>query len=95
MRASYIVHGIVQGVGYRALVRSTAMSLGLRGFVRNVPDGSVEIFVVGRAEAIESMLKRIDVSERYGPQVHSIEKVGAKYKLEPDDFTVESTEPSY
>jgi acylphosphatase len=46
------VVGAVQGVGYRAFIRKRAMQLGLRGWVRNRPDGSVEAVARGPAEAI-------------------------------------------
>lgn len=38
-----IVTGRVQGVGYRSYVCSTALSMGINGFVRNLEDGTVEI----------------------------------------------------
>ncbi|MCL5430282.1 MAG: acylphosphatase [Candidatus Marsarchaeota archaeon] len=43
MRTFLVVHGIVQGVGYRAFVRYKANQLLIKGFVRNAPDGSVEV----------------------------------------------------
>lgn len=57
----FVVAGMVQGVGYRAFVRRSAWSLGLRGSVRNLPDGTVEVLVAGAATAIsalESELRR-------------------------------------
>lgn len=90
MRASYIVHGIVQGVGYRSLVKKVATSLGLNGFVRNLQDGSVEVFVVGDADSIRAMLDRIDVNEVYGPQVHFIEKTSSDYE-DAGGFVVKET----
>jgi acylphosphatase len=41
------VFGRVQGVFFRAFVRDEAMRLGVRGFVRNLSDGSVEAFLEG------------------------------------------------
>jgi acylphosphatase len=47
----YIVHGRVQGVGYRYFVQYVANSLGMKGWVRNLDDGSVEVYAIGsRAE---------------------------------------------
>jgi acylphosphatase len=43
----YHVRGRVQGVGFRYFVEQTANALGVRGWVRNVDDGSVEVYAVG------------------------------------------------
>lgn len=50
------VTGRVQGVGYRAWTRSAALALGLRGWVRNRGDGSVEAHLAGPEEAVRAML---------------------------------------
>ncbi len=46
------VYGDVQGVGFRWFVQHQAQSLGLRGWVRNCPDGSVEVAAAGAAAAL-------------------------------------------
>jgi acylphosphatase len=43
----YSVRGQVQGVGFRYFVEQSATALGVRGWVRNVDDGSVEVYAVG------------------------------------------------
>ncbi len=50
------ITGRVQGVGYRAWTAGTAHRHGLRGWVRNRRDGSVEAVFAGSAEAVEAML---------------------------------------
>jgi acylphosphatase len=50
------VTGRVQGVGYRMWAEREARALGLRGWVRNEPDGSVAALVGGRQEAVAKML---------------------------------------
>ncbi|MBI1946228.1 MAG: acylphosphatase [Deltaproteobacteria bacterium] len=50
-----LVSGVVQMVGYRAWTLRTARSLGVTGFVRNLADGRVEIFVEGDARAIDEL----------------------------------------
>ncbi|MCS7262009.1 MAG: acylphosphatase [Aquificaceae bacterium] len=50
------VGGVVQGVGYRAFAKRTAESYGLSGWVRNLPDGRVELFVQGSKEVVWSFL---------------------------------------
>ena len=57
------ITGRVQGVGYRFWMARTAASLGLRGWVRNRTDGSVEALVTGAPEAIAAMIE----ASRKGP----------------------------
>lgn len=49
------VVGVVQGVGFRWFVRERARRLGLAGWVRNLPDGSVEVAASGDQEQIASL----------------------------------------
>ena len=46
-RAHIVVSGRVQGIGFRYNVQKWAQSLGLKGWVRNLVDGSVEILAEG------------------------------------------------
>ena len=48
----YVVSGRVQGVGFRAFVADAARAEGLDGWVRNLPDGPVEVHAEGDAEAL-------------------------------------------
>jgi acylphosphatase len=50
------ITGKVQGVGYRFWATRTAAILGLRGWVRNRRDGSVEVLVTGRPEDVGAMV---------------------------------------
>jgi acylphosphatase len=49
------ITGEVQGVGYRIWATRTAASLGLRGWVRNRADGSVEVLATGAPEAVAAL----------------------------------------
>jgi len=51
-----IVKGRVQGVFFRAYTRDVALSLGLRGWVRNLSDLSVEVWVEGPKDGLDHML---------------------------------------
>jgi acylphosphatase len=53
------VTGSVQGVGYRYYCREAAAGLGLRGYVMNMPDGSVEIEIFGEQELVDSFLSSV------------------------------------
>lgn len=56
MAKRLVISGLVQGVGYRASFERQALGLGLRGWVRNRRDGSVEAEVDGDAAAVEAMI---------------------------------------
>jgi acylphosphatase len=55
-RAKVRVSGLVQGVYFRAETQARARSLGLSGWVRNLPDGGLEAAFEGEEERVESMI---------------------------------------
>jgi acylphosphatase len=59
----YTVTGRVQGVGYRYFALRQAEALGVTGFARNRPDGSVEVV----AEGSEDVLAQLEETLREGP----------------------------
>jgi acylphosphatase len=70
-----IVQGSVQGVFFRAEARDRARSLGLAGWVRNVPDGTVEAVFEGEDERVESMVEWC----RRGPAGARVENVDVEW----------------
>lgn len=54
--AHVIVSGLVQGVWYRASTRDAASRHGVRGFVRNLPDGRVEAVIQGERANVEAVI---------------------------------------
>ena len=66
-----LVSGRVQGVGFRWFARDTATREGVGGWVRNLPDGRVEAFVEGEAEAVT----RVERALRMGPRGARVESV--------------------
>lgn len=55
-RAHVEVSGRVQGVSFRYFTKQKAVSLGLKGWVRNLPNGRVECEFEGPTQAIEEMI---------------------------------------
>ena len=51
-----IVHGRVQGVGFRAAARNQARSLNLKGWVENNPEGTVRVVVCGKNESCNQFI---------------------------------------
>jgi len=60
VRAHMMFSGTVQGVGFRFTVQRHALNLGLNGWVKNLPNGSVEILVEGSKEVIEELCQNIE-----------------------------------
>jgi len=56
-----LVEGILQGAGYRAIAKQAARFSGVRGLVRNLDDGRVEIFCEGTKSALKKFHKLIDI----------------------------------
>jgi acylphosphatase len=69
------VTGVVQGVGFRWFVRERARRLGLKGWVRNLPDGSVEVAASGDNGNIELLRSELLRGPR-GAAVERLEPVG-------------------
>ena len=70
-----VVHGDVQGVGFRYFLMGEAQRLGLRGWVRNRDDGTVE-FV---AEGSRSDLERLKQAAAQGPRTARVERVDGQW----------------
>ena len=51
----FLVKGRVQGVGFRWFVQREAAELGLRGWVKNTPDGHVEVLAAGEPDQLEDL----------------------------------------
>jgi acylphosphatase len=79
--AHVLVSGIVQGVFYRSWTEETAKALGLKGWVRNLPDGRVEALFEGEKSQVEKMLRFC----RKGPPHARVENVDVR-KERPSGF---------
>lgn len=59
-----VVEGLVQGVGYRWFAARRAEALGVRGFVRNLYDGTVEVHASGDRSLLETLIGDLKVGPR-------------------------------
>lgn len=66
-----VVTGRVQGVGYRFFAERIARELGIAGWVRNLPDGSVEALLEGEEDALARFLERL----RRGPLASRVDSL--------------------
>src|SRR5207248_1488198 len=70
----YLISGRVQGVGFRWFAERAAQRDNLHGWIRNLPDGRVEAFVEGDAEAIQRFAHAVG----HGPAGARVEQVDAE-----------------
>jgi len=67
----YLVRGRVQGVGFRYFTQAAAVRAGVGGWVRNNPDGTVEIAAAGEPDALQQLEDEI----RRGPPGARVDQV--------------------
>ena len=65
------IHGRVQGAGFRWSTQRKAKNLGLIGYVKNLPDGTVEVVAEGREDDLKKLLEYCKI----GPLLASVQKV--------------------
>ena len=83
-----IVKGRVQGVGYRWFARQAAQELGIRGYVKNLPNGDVEVAAEGDNAAIEKFIDYLKQGPSFAhvTDIQIIEKV-FKYRFKTFEVT--------
>jgi acylphosphatase len=88
MARRYLIGGRVQGVGFRFFTREAAAREGITGWVRNCPDGRVEVLAEGESES----LLRFEGAIRHGPPRARVEAFEREARPPTGDhrwFTVE------
>jgi acylphosphatase len=79
----FLVSGMVQGVGYRFFAERVANQLGIRGYVKNLWDGNVEVYAIGDAVSLEELKRRLaegPLSARVSSVQETDEPVDNRYK---------------
>jgi acylphosphatase len=82
-RAGLKIQGRVQGVFYRQSTKDTAVRLGLTGWARNCPDGSVEVVFEGTREAVDAAIEWC----RQGPAAARVSDVIIKWQDFQSEFS--------
>ena len=77
MTTKFVVYGMVQGVGFRWFVARHARALGLRGYARNLPNGSVEVVVDGQDESLPQLERLLQA----GPASAQVDRVERALEL--------------
>ena len=72
---SAVIHGSVQGVGFRWAVLNLAQALGVTGYVTNRPDGTVEVVAEGDRDELAELEKFL----HSGPRWAEVERVDAEW----------------
>jgi acylphosphatase len=70
-----IVTGLVQGVNFRDFIRQKARGLHLGGFIRNLPDGSVEVLAEGEKPGLDMLVQYI----KQGPPRANVKHVSVSW----------------
>ena len=76
------VYGRVQGVGFRAFVVETGVTLGATGWARNKWDGSVEVVAEGDRQTLESLLAAL----HRGPRMAKVTRVDVEWQPASGEF---------
>lgn len=77
-----IIRGRVQGVFYRKSAYEKALSLDIKGFVRNLPDESVELVAQGEEEKLTALLNWCQI----GPPMADVKKINSTWTNDLQDF---------
>lgn len=82
-----IIYGHVQGVFFRDFVARHAQALGLAGYVRNLPQGSVEVYAEGNRPALDKLLEHLKKGP-FGARVDRVDTQWAEYTGHYTDFDI-------
>jgi len=93
VRVRLFINGLVQGVGFRHATKTRAERFGIRGFVKNLPEGGVEALFEGGGAAVDRMIEFCKVGP-FGSKVTEVEIHWEEYKNEFQDFRIMVDEKS-
>ena len=73
------ISGIVQGVFFRAFIKENAEKLGVKGFIRNLEDGRVEVFIEGNPDEVRKMIEICKKGPRHS-EIKNVEEKQEKFQ---------------
>ena len=91
MRLHALVEGDVQGVGFRYATQRHADGIGVKGWVRNLEDGRVEVLAEGERALLEDMLAWL----QHGPSGAYVSSIEHEFSDEPAQFSSFSIAPTF
>jgi len=84
----FLITGRVQGVGYRYFADRWASQFGIRGYVKNLWDGNVEVYAIGEAMALEELKRQLAEGPR-SARVAAIDESDEPVDTRYDRFIIE------
>jgi acylphosphatase len=85
----FYVSGSVQGVGYRFFAERVAAQLDISGYVKNMFDGSVEVYAIGNTAQLDALKDQLERGPRMA-RVHGVEERDAEILAQySNGFTIE------
>jgi acylphosphatase len=70
----FLISGLVQGVGFRFFAQRSSARHQVKGYVRNLPDGRVEVYVEGSERAVDEFRQDLAAGPVYS-QVNGVEEI--------------------
>jgi acylphosphatase len=87
MKASIIIQGLVQGVGYRFFALEMAKQYNIKGYARNLPDGNVEVIAEGNQGMLSDFIKQLKIGPR-SSRVTGVDVQWSEQEQGYTDFTI-------
>lgn len=84
----YVISGRVQGVGFRFFAERVANQLGIRGYVKNCWDGTVEVYAIGDENSLQEFKRHLAEGPR-SARVSNIEESDEPVRKEYSTFMIE------
>ena len=85
----FLISGMVQGVGFRFFAQRVADRLGVAGYVKNLPDGRVEVYAVGQAGQLRALRMELERGPRSAEVLEVAEEEAEIIPRHASGFSIE------